>query len=223
MSLPLSRMPNHALAVFLFLQERAAMDTRIGLTQQEIGRGTRLSVEAVRESLGWLSDPSCADALLQTPEIAPFITISKFSNAHKITLLPPYVIEKVDIRFTFDDTDQRRIKVLEEELRRIAKTKGTDRLSIYLRGDRANIVGEIESDIGRTITKEEAFLLGAICEAYGTERLKTAWRRHAPNNDRPIHAIYAMFLNKRFGQSVDYSEEMEEITYAPIVRDEHVW
>lgn len=219
----LHRIPSHALSVYLYIDHRSRLDIRVGLTQQEISRTTRLSVGAVREALGWLEQPSYRDAgLTKNDEIAPLIRIEKFKSAHKITMLPPYS-DNQEIRFTFEDTDQRRIKTLEDEIRRLAvPQRQTSRLSLYIKGERQQLISEIEGDLGRPLTVEEAYLLGGVTHQFGVERIKSAWRQKASRLDKPVVGIYAMFMNQAFGKSVVSAEEPQEIEYQTYVRDEEI-
>jgi hypothetical protein len=218
------RIPLEALSVYTFLTARSDLDLKVGLTQQEISRTTRLSVGAVREALGWLEQPSYLDSALKVAtEIAPFISVKKYSTAYKITLLQPYSEERA-IRFTFEDTDSRRIKLLEDEVRRLSKpVVQKSRLSMYLKGDKGSVIAEIESDLGRPITVEDAFLLGSILDGYGPERVRAAWRRHAANLPNPIRGIYAMFIKERFGvRTFEKEERIEEFDYPKFVRDKTI-
>jgi hypothetical protein len=217
----MNRMPSHALSVFCFLEQRSLCDTKIGTTQQEVSRATGFSVGRVREALGWLSDPVSHDAALTTTrDIAPFIVVAKYSKAHKITLLAPYVEPERWMRFSFEDTDSRRIEALEKELRRIAQTsKQSSRLSLALQGKPQQIISEIESDLGRPLTTEEAYLIGALVEYGGPDRLKQAWRRHAHELDNPVRGLYAMFMKKRFGQKVEQPTKEAEVRYQKVTRN----
>lgn len=216
----LDRIPPHALSVYLYLAKRAELDAKIGVTQQEISRATRISVGAVREALGWLEQPTYKDATLKRADvISPFISITASGKHHNIKLLPPYAVE-TRIRFTFEDTDDRRIAVLEKELRRLAGKTNRTRFSVYFRGERHAMMQEIESDIGRAVTVEEAFLLGAMTHAAGPERVRAAWRTKAAHMERPIVGLYAMFMRSAFGKIRQETEERDDVEYQPIVRDE---
>lgn len=220
----MDRVPAHALSVYLFLSKRADLDTKIGMSQQEISRATRLSVGAVRDALGWLEQPMYKDATLKTvEEIAPFIRITPAKGYHNITLLPPYVDAEQRIRFTFEDTDDRRLANLEKEVRRLASRNPRSRFSTYFRGEKQALIREIEGDLGRAVSIEEAFLLGAMVHSAGVERVKAAWRKKASEHERPIIAIYAMFMQKAFGKVRKESQEQEsEVRYQPVARDETV-
>ena len=219
----LNRIPTDALSVFLYLESRASLDTKVGLTQQEVSRATRCAVGAVRDSLGWLEQPSYRDAGLKTIEpIAPFISITPKSNAHVITCLEPYSDTR-KLRFTFEDTDSRRIATLEQEIRRLSKVDpSTARLSMYLRGERQALIREIEGDLGRPVHVAEAFLLGELVSMVSVERVRTQWRTKAPHMDKPIIGLYAMFKNKAFGNKAqhDIPEDEGEASHKPFVRDD---
>lgn len=214
------RIPPHALSVYLYLAKHAELDTRVGVTQQEISRATRLSVGAVREALGWLEEPTYKDATLKTADvISPFIKITPAKGYHNITLLPPYAIES-RVRFTFEDTDDRRIAVLEKELRRLAGKTNRTRFSVYFRGEKHALLREIEGDLGRAVTVEEAFLLGGMTHVASVERVRVAWRTKAAQMDRPIVGLYAMFMRAAFGNVRKETKEIDDVEYQPIVRDE---
>lgn len=216
------RIPHEPLRVYLFLEQRANLETRIGVTQQEISRATRLSVEAVRESLGWLAEPSYKDAQLTPEPILPFIKITKTEKAHAIKLLEPYHRE-VRLNFTFEDTDSRRISTLEKELRRIAANRA-DRsdLSLYIKGDRGELLSEMETDLGRRLTQSEAFLIGGVLHHFGVDRVRSVWRRQAHRMEKPIVTIYAMFMNNAKGQSVVAVEPRKEVSYRRFKRVEEL-
>jgi hypothetical protein len=219
----LSRVPSDALSVYLFVEARASLDTKVGLTQQEVSRATRLSVAAVRESLGWLEQPSYRDAGLKTIDpLAPFVSIDPKGKAYLITCLEPYSDGR-RLRFTFQDTDDRRIAVLETELRRLARNDPSSaRLSLYLKGERQALIREIEGDLGRPITVHEAFLLGELVSMVSVERVRTQWRTKAHQMSKPIIGITAMFKNKAFGAKAkhDVPEEEGDVSYQPLVRDD---
>lgn len=219
----MDRVPNEALKVFLYLQGRASLDTRVGMTQQEISRATRLSVGAVRDSLGWLSSPSYIDAGLKTQEeIAPFISLRKVSNYFEVILLEPYA-QGEKIKFTFEDTDSRRIATLEQEVRRLATSrKQNSRLSLYIRGERGALLKEMENDLGRGLSQEEAFLMGGVMHMYGVERIRTAWRTKAAEMDKPIVGIYATFMGRAHGASVVKQEQKKEVSYPRFTRTEEL-
>jgi hypothetical protein len=191
------------------------------MTQQEISRATGRSVGSVRQILGWLTEPTYKDANLKEPEaLAPFIRIAPKGKTHIVTLLPPYNDSR-EIRFSFEDTDSRRIKVLEDEVRRLAtKDVQSSKLSLYLKGDKQALVAEIEGDLGRALSKQECFLMGGMIEMVGPDRVKTAWRTKAAYLDKPVVALYAMFLNKALGQFVPKEEKVKEVHYPRITRDE---
>lgn len=207
--------PNEYRSVYLYLVQRAQTDAKLGMTQQEISRFTRLSVLAVREALGWLESPVTFDATRpkQVPEIAGFIKTAPSGKRHKITLLTPYVDDSTDIPFTFEDKDQQRIATLEKEVMRLSSIKKQPKkLSSFLKGDRAQIISEIERDLGRNLSLDEAFMLGAVVMGFGPERLKGAWRTKAHQMKKPVRDIYSMFMNQAFGKPVA-KEEHKDISY----------
>lgn len=222
----MNKMPPHALSVFLFLEHRSRLDTKIGVTQQEVSRATGYSVDRVREALGWLERPPpiTMAALKVAPELPPFVAVTAFSKAHKITLLEPYVVPERWVRFTFEDTDSRRIGVLENELRRLAtKSRQTSRLALAIQGKPQQVIAQMEGDLGRPLTNEESYLLGAMIGQFGPERVKQAWNRHAADMDDPMRGLYAMFMNKYFGKRAEPSPEKDtEVAYQKITRDDQL-
>lgn len=220
----MNRIPPEPLRVYLYLLERASREIRIGLTQQEISRATRLSVGAVRESLGWLEQPFWHDAGLVDDSVkdSSFVSLRKISNYYEIVLLVPYS-EGEKIKFTFDDTDSRRIEVLEKEVRRLSsKSAQEGKVSIFLRGERQNLIAEIEGDLGRGLSKQETWLLSGIVHEFGPERVKKAWRQKAHELDKPIIALYAMFINKALGKGSqklgEKAPEDQEVRYRKVDR-----
>lgn len=215
------RIPSEPKTVLFYLLQRSQSGTRVGLTQQEISRATRLSVGAVRESLGWLESPLYHDAALTTAEpIAPFISVKKKGKHHKIVLLPPYVSEEREVAFTFEDTDSRRIATLEQEILRLTTTRSqTSKLSMYLKGEKQQLIAEIESDLGRSITIQDAYLLGGMIEKFGPARVRTQWRRRAHTMDRPVIGLWAMFMNEAFGKPVKMEDKESNVTYRTMEKE----
>ena len=220
----MNRMPAHALSVFLFLEHRSLLDTKIGLSQQELSRATGYSVGRVREALGWLENPVTSDAMLvEVPTLAPFVSVVKYSSAHKIIVREPYLSPERWVRFTFEDTDDRRIANLEKELRRLAgKTRQTSRLALALQGKPQQLIAQMESDLGRALTNEESYLLGSIVFAYGADRVKMAWNKYAADLNNPIRDIYAMFMKKRFGNQPEHKDKEVEVEYQKVTRDDQL-
>lgn len=215
------RIPSEPKSVLLYLIQRSQSGTRVGLTQQEISRATRLSVGAVRESLGWLEKPHYHDAALKTMEpIAPFIAIKGKGKHHKITLLQPYIPEEREVAFTFEDTDSRRIATLEKEILRLTTTRvQTSKLSMYLKGERQQLIAEVEGDLGRPITVQESYLLGGMIEKFGPDRVRAQWRRNAHRLDKPIVGLWAQFMNSAFGKSVKYEDKEPEVHYQKMEKE----
>lgn len=220
----MNRIPPAALAVFVFLEDRSKMDTKIGVTQQEISRATGYSVGSVRSALGWLEDPTQQDSQLKdVGALGSFLTIKKYSNAYKITLLEPYVDVERWVRFTFEDFDSRRIETLEKELRRLSRDTGErNKLSMYVKGETQNMIAEIEGDLGRNLTIHEAFMLGEISSRVAKERILSAWRRKAHAMKNPVVGIIAMFKNEAFGSLAKVEEEKEKVYDRIIPNDDPV-
>lgn len=200
-----SHMNPEARSVYSYLSERAEIDAKLGMTQQEISRHTRLSVDAVREVLGWLESPLYREGGKKSiGELSPFIKITASGKIHKVHLLEPYSDVKTSISFTFEDKDDQRIKTLEKEVLRLASsTRDNKRLSTFLKGERAAVISEIESDLGRNLSSVEAFMLGGVIWQFGPERLKGAWRTKAFRMKNPVQGIAAMFANKAFGKPIE--------------------
>lgn len=215
------RIPAEPKTVLFYLLQRSQSGTRVGLTQQEISRATRLSVGAVRESLGWLESPQYHDAALTKAEpISPFIEVKKKGNHHKIVLLLPYVPEAREVAFTFEDTDDRRIATLEKEIFRLTTTRvQTTNLSMYLRGEKAQLIAEVEADLGRQITIQDAYLLGGMVEKFGPERVRAQWRRRAHTMPRPIVGLWSMFMNDAFGKSAKVESKEPDVQYRPLEKE----
>lgn len=219
----MDRIPSEPLKVYVYLYNRSTVDTRVGMTQQEISRATRLSVGAVRESLGWLEEPTYRDAALKTVEpIVPFVLIYPRGKAHIIELVPPYVAENMEIRFTFEDTDSRRIGVLEKEVRRLASKRGSNKLTLYFKGERQALIAEIEGDLGRGLTHQETWMLSGLVHQFSVERIRKEWRTkaHQYDLDKPLVRMYAMFMNKAHGHNAPQNSEIKEVDYPTARRND---
>lgn len=191
--------------VYYYLVERASADPKIGLTQQELSRHTGLSLAKIRQTLKELEELS-------------FIAIKKSTKHSNIHLLEPYHAP-VKIPFTYEDTDDKRILVLEKEVLRLSRgNKENTRLSTLLKGERAEIVAEIERYTGG-LTLVEAYMIGQVISLYGPERLKTAWRTKAHAVKNPVRDVCAMLLNKAYGSGFK-PDDTPEVTYRKFKRED---
>lgn len=193
--------------VYLYLVGRHEADPKVGLTQQELSRQTGLSLHKVRETLKILEEKL-------------FISVRPTSKKrHNIFLLEPHHSE-VKIPFTYEDTDDRRIHILEQEVLRLSQgNKEQRRLSTLLQGERAAVVGEIEAYTGG-LTLVEAYMLGQVISLLGPERLKAAWRKNAHAMKDPVRGVSSMLLNKAYGSGFKPKEDKTEVTYRKFRRED---
>ena len=193
--------------IYFYLVERAAANPKIGLTQQELSRHSGLSFDRVR-------------GILKQMEEKGYIKVTASGKRHNINLLEPFH-EPVRIAFTYEDTDDRRLLSLEKEVMRLSQgAKEGTRLSTLLKGDRAEVVSEIERDTGG-LTLIEAYLVGQVIALVGPERLKKAWRTKAHEMKNPVRGVCSMLLNKAYGNTFT-PQEKPEVTYKMFVRREEL-
>lgn len=191
--------------IYFYLVERAAANPKIGLTQQELSRHSGLSLDRVRGTLKQMEDKG-------------YIKVTASGKRHNINLLEPFH-EPVRIAFTYEDTDDRRLLALEKEVLRLSlASKENTRLSTLLKGERAEIVSEIERHTGG-LTLVEAYMIGQVIATVGPERLKKAWRTKAHEVKNPVRGICSMLLNKAYGNTFK-PEEKPEVTYRKFKRGE---
>lgn len=192
--------------IYTYLVERVAASPKIGCTQQEISRHSGLSLDRVRGTLTALKDKE-------------FLDVRPSGKRYNIFLLEPYH-EKSKIPFTYDDTDDKRIKVLEQEVLRLSMgNKESRKLSSLLQGERAAVVGEIERHVGG-LTPVECYLVGQAMALVGPERLKNAWRQKAHEMKDPVRGVTAMLLNRAYGKTFTAREDKPEVTYRKFRRED---
>lgn len=192
--------------IYFYLVERAAANPKLGLTQQELSRHSGLSLDRVR-------------GILKQMEGNGYLKVTPSGKRHNINLLEPYH-EPVRIPFTYEDTDDRRIIALEKEVLRLSLgAKENTRLSTLLKGERAEIVSEIERYTGG-LTLVEAYMIGQAIALVGPERLKKAWRTKAHEMKNPVRDICSMLLNKAYGASFTPKDEKQDIVYRKLTRED---
>ena len=184
--------------VHLYLVNRAQMQSglKIGLTITELARQTNLSTNV-------------AVSALTSLEVMEYIRLEKTKRKNVFSLRSLKGLEEHEvvtpIPFTFDDTDETKLKTLEAELLRLkvqyeqAGVGVQSTLRNVIKGDKRELIIEIEGDLGRGLTTNEAFLLGEILRGFGTERAKKAWRGKAHAAKNPIPALYAILNNGALG------------------------
>lgn len=209
--------PSDALRVLLVLMDRHRMKTKVGLTLTELGRATDLGTQAVGRSLLWLAEPTYKAHPTKDVETMPFISIAQKSRYFTLTVDPHWLGETVPaIPFTYDNTDETKLLTLEKELRRLSTQRATTSgLTSILKGEELQVVSEIERDLGRGLTVDEAFLAGKLIQGYNPDRLKKLWREKAaiiPKNQ--LRAIYGMLMNGKLGRGAVKSEgNIERVVY----------
>ena len=201
--------PSDALRVLLALMDRHRMKTKVGMSITELARITDLGTVAVGRSLLWLADPVYQHHPTKEQETTPFIKIVPRSKYFSINVEPYWLGETAPaFPFTYDNTDETKILTLEKELRRLSTQKPTTSgLTGVLRGEELLLVSEVERDLGRALSVDEAFLMGKLVSGYNPERVKKLWREKfalIPKNQ--IRAIYGMLWNGKSGKRAPQTE-----------------
>lgn len=192
--------------IYYYLVERVSVSPKIGLTQQELSRHSGLSLDRVRGTLKVLQDNG-------------YLSVRPSGKRHNIFLLEPYH-EEVKIPFTYEDTDDKRILILEKEILRLTQgNKESKSLSSLLQGERAAVVSEIERYVGK-LTLVEAYMIGQALALVGPERLKNAWRSKAHEMKDPVRGITAMLLNKAYGKTFTAKDDKPEVIYRKFRRED---
>ena len=156
-----------------------------------------MSVLVVEDAIKWLR---------KYPEDKPFLTLTKKETYYTLKLGSLYVDEAMSIPFTFDNTDQKRIAMLEKELltqRLGTKYTDTSGLAEGISEVEAAIVQEIERTLARGLTITEAYYLSRIISSYGTQRVINTFRGQRRAKE-PLRAAYAILTKggkgKAFGK-----------------------
>lgn len=199
----------HALPVFVQLLERAAEQPKLkaGLTLNEITRATRLSPNQIRRTMVALHD-------------AGFIRLT-VKDEKKRT----YVIEVIEsdkttqIPYTDRNTDETKLALLEEEIRRLTREVERAKLGIEsglsgaTKGEERDLINEIEGVFGRGLDPVDAYWLGRAVSAYGPERVKQEFRRMKLAKN-PIRALIAALNKGSRGKAAEQrTVEVERVTY----------
>lgn len=190
----LAVLPSEALKVYVALQERAQCETRVGLTENELARTCGLSSVIIFSML---------------QELIDMALIEHVQDGGKRTI----IIDGIKIPYSAENTDDTRLSVLEEELRRISKnrTEKSGLENFYRNSDVGNLILEIENR-GWALTVNEAFLLGQAIQKFGPKRVQAAYRqmRRAKN---PIPAVWASLQNGMKGQG---AKEQESVPFVEV-------
>lgn len=197
------------LKVYIYLDHRSQQNyIKTGLTLTELARQTNLGREAAYRAVTGLQG---------------FNTISleetKRKNVYR--LLMNVVLDEdaiyYPIPFTFDNTDETKLAILEKELLRMRQQYENDllgqqsNLRNYLKGDERELIIAIEGDLKRGLSSIECYLLGKLMSSFGPERVRKTWigRAHAAKN--PIPALSAMLWNGVAGKGAKQREETKQV------------
>ena len=212
-------MSDEAVRVFLVLLARneEQKTIKVGLSFQELVRTADVGRKATQRGLDFLSMPTnLANSVPLTS--LPFVTILPKSKHHVIVINEYWIGEKgVQIPFTYTDTDETKIEVLERELRRveIGKTRVTESGIVeILDGETRELVREIEAHRALALNPIEIWLLATSVRGFGPERVLKTWRRMR-NNKNAIRAVSAS-LNKGIagkGATKKDTEPFQKVTY----------
>ena len=199
----------HALSVYVQLLERAAAQPKLktGLTLNELTRATRLSPNQIRRTLISLHDEG-------------FIRLTVKDEKKRTYVIEVIELDKTtQIPYTDRDTDQTKLALLEEEIRRLtreverAKLGLSSGLDSATRGEERDLILEIEGVFGRGLDPVDAYWLGRVVSAYGPERVKQEFRRMKLAKN-PIRAVVGALNKGSRGKAAEQrTVEVERVTY----------
>src|SRR5687768_14732586 len=160
-----------AVVVLVYLVDRTYIQQGlgVGLSGAELARSCGIATTSVSRILGEL-------------EHHELITMVSNPRYVGVTLTNKVIEEGVEIPFTFKNTDETKLAVLEAEVRRLRLQSERDRqgqasgLADVTDGDERDLYLEIERR-GYGITVNEASLLGKCIARFGVERTKTTYRQ----------------------------------------------
>lgn len=218
-------MPDFAIRTYLaLLGER---DGGVGTTIKSLSRNNGVSEADIRRGLSWLESPTVGMYAESEVEIPVYILVEKKSKYIVIDMSIYYCTEKHRIKFSFDDTDQTRLRKVEDQNKKLAMKNDNpyerSSLTLNMRGHFKPFIAQVEQDLGRTVTVEESFMLGSMLDMYGLERVEPQWRRYRYTTENPLRAIYAMFKNGANGKGKWKPKNIESPppTTAVIQREEY--
>lgn len=208
----LKTMPGDALKVYFYLvaRQKTQKGLKIGLSLPELARSIDVGTESTKFFLWWLAEQQ-------------LIVITPKGTNHVIEVHPYYPGEPATlIPFTYKNTDETKLLKAEQEIARLQLRATRDILgresgvANACKGDERDVVMEIERDLGRGLSREEAYTLGRCMSAFGPDRVKSTWRRKAATAKNPLPALSAMMWNETTGKPA----KPREITRKePIIRD----
>jgi len=200
----MARVPTDVFRTSLALIERAQRPAPVGLTLAELSRTTGLSRRVVLDALDWLKT---------NPSDAPFMTMRKVKQHHRLVLNPFYVGEVAPVLFSYRNTDETRLAKLEHALRKASAPQYSDRsgLTEAVSPAEALLIEEIERVTGKAITLTDAFYLGKLIRGYGVERVQNVFRQQRAAKE-PLRACYAILERGARGKSSPQSA-LREIHY----------
>lgn len=201
----LPSVPPDALKVWLVLLERQTAQKRlkVGLSIAELARRSDLGTESTLRALQWL-------------ETNDYLTVAPKGRAHIIELSQTFTNDEcTPLPFTYTNTDEKKITTIEKELSRLEHEytrylKGREPdLATFYTGDKAAMLREIQGDIRRPLTANEAMLLGEIVGSFNHERIMQTWRKKAATAKHPIKALVALMWNQAAGKPAEPRELKE--------------
>ena len=204
----LSELTVEAVVLLLYLVDRAYVQRElgVGLSAAEVCRAIGTSSNKLRKALEELSGEGLVSVVAEEKYIS-------------ITVSPSVATDLHSIPFKFDDTDKTKLKVLEDEVRRLRLQNERDRkgqksgLTEIYTAEEGALYAEIEAR-GYGITPSEAVLLGKCLVKFGVERTRQTYRQMRTQKN-PIMATYAALERGIKGQGAKQvdSEPFTKVHY----------
>lgn len=208
-------MPADYVKIYLWLLERSKLDVKIGLTITELAMNANVGIQTICEALPWLEEEK-------------MLRVEK-KTKHHLLYLDSYWTgnESKPIPFTYEPSDDTRRAKAEEALRNLQRErqqeKGGERSGVtnFLKGEEQQVVGEIERDLGRSLTHGESYYLGKTFATFGPQRVKDVWRRQAATAREPVRALYAILWKGARGKPAKEKETRDQgVKYPKITFNE---
>lgn len=194
---------DHAAVVYLALVDRADRQAllKTGLTINELCRRVQLHSSRVNTALLYLQ----GEGLICINKEKKYIEVVE---EDKRTRVP----------FTFTDTDERKLTLLEAEVTRLTNENKRAILNIEsgirqtTREQERELIVELESTFGHGLQPVDAYWIGRMVSAFGPERVKAEFRRMKLAKN-PIKALVASLSNKSRGQAAKQRDVEEKKVY----------
>lgn len=203
----LSSLSAEAVVVLVYLVDRTYVQQGlgVGLSVAELARACGLTMAKVPRILTELED----HRLITQTEYPKYVGLK----------LTDQVGDGVEIPFTFKNTDDTKLAVAENEIRRLRLQSERDRakqssgLAEATEGDERSLYLEIERR-GYALTASEANLLGKAIASFGVDRVRDTYRQMKKQKN-PILATYAALRKGIRGQGAKQldSEPFTKIYY----------